>query len=97
MAPKGWTTPEQHTWLQAHMAPYLEAQKAKALSSFFRGLFSEWHTQWPEPEPIRPTNYVLTPEDKAEKRALIIVRRSVSVVFSAVVKGITLIFVFISN
>jgi hypothetical protein len=97
MAPKGWTTPEQHTWLLARMAPYLDAQKAKVLSSFFRGLFSEWHTQWPEPEPIRPANYILTATDKAEKRALIIARRSVSVVFPAVVKGIALIVVFVSN
>lgn len=80
MAPKGWTTAEQHTWLQAHMAPYLEAQKSKALSSFFRGLFSEWHTKWPEPEPPHPAGYILTAEDKAQKRGLITARRAVRVV-----------------
>lgn len=47
-----WTDEEQHTWLEAHKAQFIEAnQRRAAAKEFFPNIIKEFREKWPVSAP----------------------------------------------
>lgn len=51
MPKKSWASEEQKTWLLTQLADFWKAQEAKAVPSFFIGLYEDFHKEWPVAPP----------------------------------------------
>ena len=51
MTHQSWTTNDQKEWLEPRKAAFLEAKKkgATSLKEFYKGIYKEFHEQWPVP------------------------------------------------
>ncbi|KAJ7145478.1 hypothetical protein C8R46DRAFT_1232033 [Mycena filopes] len=69
MAPKTWTTPEQHAWLTARMNQFISRQAEHKLHLFWPAMNEGYFRVWPEhvqlglPLPTDPLARALTPEE----------------------------------
>ena len=82
MAPQGWATPEQNTFLQEHVNDFLAAQKSGTVKRFHENIAEIFFKAFPEPhehpEHVEASGDAMAvdlAQLMAEKAAMLIVRK----------------------
>lgn len=78
MTRRSWSTREQHDWLIARTAAFIQAREKGTLPVWHAELFQSWFDQFPEPPPTEEQIREAKGDTEAAKTTAIEKRKTVS-------------------